>query len=807
MNRSPQLPRHLGRGHHATNLAAPATARNQLRLTALFLACAAALFAAEAADIPFPLPPGRIEIVPSFEACSYYFRPETAADRYVVQFRRLGEQQWQRAFDPVTDKPAGIWKGSVFDLAEGASFQLRVLTPPGAEVIRPTEFRTWSSRPPIAKTIDLSRLPNLADGLVISEQGSADGWIKYTAPPGWRFERKLDLNDSQSAAISFRGARYVILENVTVVGGARHGLLIDDSDAVRISNCDISGWGRPGVQLFTNTGTRGKYADAKGETINYDAGVSINRSARTVVERCYIHDPRSRANSWMFSHPAGPTAMHVNNSRGGTVVRWNDFVGSDEHRWNDVIESSNNGAAEGGFFRDSDISGNFLAFGNDDGVELEGGGMNVRFYRNKIEGTACSISTAACVLGPQFVFGNLVTNPGDEAGLALWFFKNSHGVAQSGKRHFINNTLYAPGHPPGAYGAYGKPIGDGRLGFMRNNVFVCGETRLPGEWAKRDDFDSDLFWAGPTAATAVGFLEVFRTFGQERNGLAFDPQFVNPARADFHLAAGSLARGKGAGVANLAAPGANLGAFSDDSTEVPFRPLALVAAPRELNFTAPTQAARMQVTLSLPATAQESVPFEIRQNKVFTWFKVTPAAGKVAPGEKLTLEVTVDPAVLRGRPRFKGAFLVRTPAGLSRPVSVYATADFQEDLRPGAARDAVYLAATTPEVGAKFTLARAGAYSLLARAAVKGDVMRRRNFEVALDGVAAPAGISINTDYQWNTGATNSRVIFLHALGELQAGEHRLHVRLANGELDVTEYIVTDNPAVFFIDDWQKERK
>ena len=78
-----------------------------------------------------------------------------------------------------------------------------------------------------------------------------------------------------------------------------------------------------------------------------------------------------------------------------------NFVGSDEHRWNDVIESSNNSAADGGFFRDSDISGNFLAFGNDDGVELEGGGMNVRFYRNKIEGTTCGISTGACMTVPQ----------------------------------------------------------------------------------------------------------------------------------------------------------------------------------------------------------------------------------------------------------------------------------------------------------------------------------------------------------------------------------------------------------------------
>jgi hypothetical protein len=336
---------------------------------------------------------------------------------------------------------------------------------------------------------------------------------------------------------------------------------------------------------------------------------------------------------------------------------------------------------------------------------------------------------------------------------------------------------------------------------------VCSDARLPGEWARRDDFDFDLFWAGKSATTSQNFLGAFRKFAQEANGLAIDPGFARPEQGDFHLGANSPARGRASAVANLTAAGANLGAFADDATEVPFRPLALTAEPRQLNFAAPKQTARMQVALTVPKSANEAVSFEIRQNRVFTWFKVTPALGTIAPGEKLTLDVTVDPAAMRGRPRFKGAFLVRTQAGLSRPVSVYAAVDFQEDLRPAAARDAVYVAATAPEVDAKFTLARTGAYSLLVRAAVKGDVMRRRSFEVALDGAAEPTNVSINSDYQWNTGATNSRVIYLHALGELKAGEHQLRVRLATGELNLSEFIITDNPAPFFIADWQKERK
>lgn len=799
----------------------------------LILALCRGVAAAAPGDL-FPLAPGRLEVVPSFAACSYYFRPPDAAAReFRVEFRRAGEAGWERAFDPVSDTPAGIWKGSVFDLAEDTAWQLRVRTGDGREIIPPVDFKTWSSQPPIARVIDLSTVAGAERGLVISDQGTPVGWIKYAAPRGWRVERPATAGDRQTAAIELRQARYVILEGLTIVGGARHGVLVEESESVRILNCEISGWGRVGVQQFTNTGGRGKYADDKGELINYDAGVAITRSARTVVERCYVHDPRHRANSWMFSHPAGPTALYANSTRGGTVVRWNDFVGSDEHRWNDVIESSSNSAWDGGFFRDSDISGNFLAFGNDDGVELEGGGMNVRFYRNRIEGTLCGISTGACILGPQFVYGNLVANPGDEAGLSLMFFKNSHGAEQSGKRHFINNTLFGALCSP--YGSYGKPGGTERIGYMRNNVFAGNAARAPGEWAKREDFDRDLFWVAGQPEVARDFLAEFRKFGQEQHGLVADPQFVRPEEGDFRLRGGSPARGQAAGVANLATAGENLGALGSDDSEVPFRPLALAAVPRQLEFNEPRQTARRQVFVNVPRSAPAAVPFAIRQNRAFTWFRVTPATGVIAPGESVILSVEVNPAALRGRPRFRGAFLVQTPAGLSRPVTVYAPGEFQEELRPKSAPHTVYLKASElpglaklvrqteapgvsggtyvalrggdgdPAIVTSFALPQSGGYSLLARVGIESSAGRRQNLALTLDDAPVVPRVSVNADYQWNHGATHFRVVYLHALGELAAGEHRLRLQPTGGALNLNELIITDRPAAFFIDEWQRE--
>ena len=109
-------------------------------------------------DDLLPLAPGGIEVVPSFAAGSYYFRPPSEAARsFVVEFRRTGTAEWRRGFDPVSDLPAGIWKGSVFDLAEDTAWQMRVRAADGAEMIPAVDFKTWSSQPPIARVVDLRR--------------------------------------------------------------------------------------------------------------------------------------------------------------------------------------------------------------------------------------------------------------------------------------------------------------------------------------------------------------------------------------------------------------------------------------------------------------------------------------------------------------------------------------------------------------------------------------------------------------------------------------------------------------------------
>ena len=755
-----------------------------------------------------PFANNEIKTVPTFNSCSYYFRLSDEAKSHVLHiefhalYKRTDEATWCRAHPTVCDQPEGIHKGSLFNLDEDTEYQIAVIAVPADPddgLIAQTTFRTWRSDPPIAKTIDLSTFPDTArDGIVITEQGVPDGWIKYTAPADWVVRRTFRDNDRQEAVIVLNQAKYIILENLTVEGGYRHSIHVNNCEFVRILNCDLSDWGRTGKQLFDSAEQCGQYWDAAGRVINYDGAVQINKSAATVVERCYIHDPRGRANSWMFSHPTGPQAIVVDHTRGGNVVRWNDFIGSDEHRWNDVIECLSNSSPVGGFYRDSDIIGNFLAFANDDGIEMEGGGINLRFIGNKVEGVLCGVSFGANMVGPQYAIGNLFVNFGDESGLALVNFKNSHGVEQKGKRFVYNNTAHGFETAAGVYGSYGSATAvDAGFGTMRNNIFVCNNNYRPSDWARAEHFDNDLFWVNRSQPATEQFLASFHRFGQEQNAILGDPLFVDPASANFRLSPESPARGKAVEVAGITHTGDDLGAFFNGVTDLPLRPLALAAVPAEINF--PESGGSGAITLNLPVYANAPVEFQIRQNNVFDWFTVSPSRGKVNPGETLTLTVTADPAKLTGRPIFRGAFLVRTPNGLSRPVTVYAKGNYTEDKRPASAGpNTVYLETKDGNVDTQINLPNDGTYSLLVRTPRNSP-----KFEISINGKTSNVEMS---GYQWGLGRSEERVVWLAPLGQLEKGATHVNIKYTGQANTIVEYIITDNPAVFFVQERNARR-
>lgn len=722
-----------------------------------------------------------IELVPTFNSCSYYLGSAERAkgEKLRVEFRQQGATKWEMALPPVFQAKYKRLTGSVVNLSEATDYELRLLDGSG-RVLASGGFRTFSDVVPIARTIDLSTVKG---PLKITDRGRPDGWIKYTAPAG--FTVNGDLNPGTDG-IEIDHAEYVILDGIRLRGGRVHGIGIRNSRHIRVLNCDIAGWGREGK--------RGRdpnmFYDEKKSLVHGDCGVNIRNSVGTVVERCFIHDPRSNSSSWQYGHPVGAYAIRVGGLR-QTVVRFNDCIGTDERRWCDVIGSEGNFNTEGGFYRDADINGNYMAFPHDDGIELDGGQMNIRLYENRIEGGFCSISTTPCELGPAYVFRNLLTGYGDgdgsfgtslkdlkSAGGAVFYFNNTifrdgSGVrVQTDRRDLFNNLICCSENPCSVVSAERN----GNLGGVRNNLFYS--------------------WRQEPVSVVEGNLNT-------------RPVFVDASRGMLALKKDFPAAWQGQVIPNFTGPKAFIGALSPDGNDMsPIRPTAFVADCYTVKFPPAAaelkQAAPAAVKIRVVKAGFSGV-LEVRQNDSFTWFEVTPRRVEVKTGDEVTFQVALKTGNLSRSGLHSGAFLIRQSDGLSLPVSVYAIKPgatpliqypaeavmIQAGDKPGAARTLAARESAT----FSFNIARDGDYFILFKYFAPHPSYKHDDLAFRLDKGERRkirrhmttdkwswAGLGNNTSKSW-TGSTTG-------LFRLKAGAHTLTLEGVD-PIRIAEILVT----------------
>jgi hypothetical protein len=550
------------------------------------------------------------------------------------------------------------------------------------------------------------------------------------------------------------------------------------------------------------------YTDA-GEAINWDTAIRISRSAGTVVERCYIHDPVTTANSWYYAHPAGPQALGIDRPV-STVVRYNDFIGSEEHRWNDAIEGAGNFDVDGGFNRDADIYGNFHCLANDDALEIDGGQINVRVFDNKFEGCLCGVSIQGCMAGPSYVFDNLLVNMGDERNLAGQSIKtSSHANGPSAVSFIFGNTTFG---------------NSSDLNFVPNLRIVARNNLFAGRRAIGSR-------SGSPQSVGDFNLLVRGEAGEEPHGVVAEPGFVEPGRGRFDLRPDSRAIGKGTPISNFTSHGpVDLGAIPHGSLrDLPVRPLPVSVDPPQLVFTVSELQMEPSRTVTASAGGQGfSSPFRIAQNEAFDWFAVTPQSGTLVSGQAQNFTVTLLPGRMRERRHYRGAFLIRLPDGLSRPVTVYAETEWVQPVKPtrkGAW--AQYLEAETtgggkagevagdptssggqflrldPSKGReqaqyRFTVPRDGTYFVLLRVRAAGASGSRGSVQFGLDDLPLDrAQLRAEPTWGWCLAAQNREMslICLQPF-KLKAGEHV--VKLAPREpVEIDLVALTDNAKMF----------
>ena len=665
---------------------------------------------------------GELRLRPTFNGCGVAWGSGRERPGVAFEYRKAGDPAWKTAPTPLWFKDTGDVRGSILYLEEDTGYEMRVVL--GGETLASGGFRTWSSDVPVAKTVVID--PATAEYPIrISGKGSPDGWIRYTVPPG----KRLGGRNMMERIVEIDGAEHVLVENIVFEGGGGEKdepLFIMNSRAVRIRNCEFHGWGRTGPQnfeTFPKTCGGGKFLDEKRSTadrpvlINYDAAMRVDRGAsEIVIERCYVHDPRGHANSWLYSHPAGPSSVLMAYPDHSCVIRYCDFTGSDNHRYNDAVEGAGNFIADGGFNQDADVYGNFMIYCSDDNIELDGGQQNVRCFWNRFESSFSGVSIQGCCVSPVYVMDNLFSGMGDEFG-------------------FMNASIKTATFDPWWYAPYAA--------IWRNVYQDSGEFCIRQGATSRWDIRDNRRMKEPPQETLARFP-------------------VRPV--GFMLDTGRID-----GVA-----------VKGDVAEPSRR------------------------TVTARSGSSSPIPFRVRKSFDADWFDIRPSEGVIPPGGEVRFEVSFDAAKMRGRRHWRSAFIVRTPEGLSRCVSVKCErTDHEIPARPVPPSDGTMYAAPETNGDAtmfRFDVKKPGRYWFFVRAqAVNGAFPKP---EVSIDGGDyKPSLLCLWSAYPaWSLirPGQGSRWDGITRHFDLEPGRHTLEVRQAGKiRFNVTGAALTTVPTAF----------
>ncbi|WPJ95187.1 right-handed parallel beta-helix repeat-containing protein [Coraliomargarita algicola] len=714
------------------------------------------------------------EGVPTFNSIGVYVDTDGDTSRSTeahLVYRKKGTEAWRESLGMVWHNETRQFRGSLLNLDEDTGYEFKVwLTDALMDLDRePTiaEVKTWSSEVPIAKTIELDA-GTLSEPLIVQEVGTPDGWIRITGSSDG--ETILDVDHNGDNAIFISGAQYVVLDNLMIKGGIKDAIVVEDSSDIRIRRCDISGWGQPGTLQMPEDDKRGKgpfYVDEEGKRINLQAGVRINPKAeRVVVEDCYIHAPRGRATSWSHGHPLGPTSIIMANSEGNHVIRNNELIASDQRRFNDTIEAAWNNKVKGGPYRDTDISGNIMFFSNDDGIELDGGQMNVRMFNNWISSSLCGISTAPTIYGPSYLYRNLIVLEGEERGNTNFAFKvGGNRVPEPGINYIFHNTVYSQGKAlrGGNWGKGPTPL------MTRNNLIALGDILYPQEALA--DFDYDML--------RPGSMDPERPQWQQ-NGVVGIEKFKDRPAGDYRLSDDSLAVDRGVALPMIneghtgSAP--DIGAIpAGQGALFPLRPSGISLLPMlgELGHCADgSHQPKRKFTVSVP-------PELGKQWRVMTdtdWIQVSPSHGP-CDGAPHEIEVVIKEGLPAGE--HLGAITIRTDEGYNRSSFIRARVQpdplitfesnvvdlehegfkaIEVDGAPTAQvleAPATREAAAAAEIQVPVNLTTAGTYYLHLLAYVPGpDASRRDSLQIRVDGGEPtfwPFSINAPSIWTWQT--------------------------------------------------------
>jgi len=511
--------------------------RTQIKTTALsiFFAAAAAQGLAQAQT----LDSSGVAAVPTYEAVGLYWNGPagaTASGGCEVKFRVAGASAWTQGLAMVYDSSKSQCRGSLVGLTQNTSYEAQ-LNLPGQAATKSITFTTWANAKPVAQTIKVASGSTTVN---VNVSGTATGYVVYDGTGA-------TLDGTNVANNITVNASYVIVRGFTLKNAQQNGILIDKNQHdVIIEDNDISNWGR------TRDGTWATDMDSGVRAICQNEELT-----RVTVQRNKIHDPRYPANSWTVAHPAGAQGITFSYCGGNSVYRWNEITSSKNH-YNDGMGGEDNFSTSGWPNKDSDVYGNKITKTWDDGIEAEGGNMNVRIWGNYIDQTGTGIASTIDSVGPMYIFRNIWDRNEFYEGKAHdsddrqpMFKSGSSSDFNNGRRYLFHNTMLQRTESGSQYGL-GGGAGVGGTGSTQlvhntismNNVYNLWKPNGAVYQVDTDNtFQSDMF--NGSMGTAVV------------NGINAAPSYASGsgnANADggmYQLASGSAGFDRGVRIPNF----------------------------------------------------------------------------------------------------------------------------------------------------------------------------------------------------------------------------------------------------------------
>ena len=209
------------------------------------------------------------------------------------------------------------------------------------------------------------------------------------------------------------------------------------------------------------------------------------------------------------------------NSGGGHYIADNTIKGG-----YDGIGGEPEDVIYGGFYRNTVIERNGIDACWDDGIQVEGGNINVAVRDNQITGCGIGIALAPSLQGPLTIERNVIRD------LVPGFYDQQSafklGDYSAGEIHFSDNVVITDGDGF-------KQSNDGSVGTItsrRNIISVSRRVIEIGIIPAASDFDEDCFWSSDPNRFIIWNGDDYQTLAEFRSGTGQEASGVESSDCD-----------------------------------------------------------------------------------------------------------------------------------------------------------------------------------------------------------------------------------------------------------------------------------